>query len=146
MNPFVRFGLLAICVAFLAWRFMRRWRAASAMSQAYQGAQAGAVESITQLRDHPRLNELLASITAQYRVTFGPPASGEHGIKYLTLMSAQGAMLGADDPSAKYLIAYLSGDTAPKRFQASLDLQTNEIAVTELGMMQWAMVVPAGYR
>jgi hypothetical protein len=73
MNPFVRFGLLALCVAFLAWRFMSRWRAASAMSQAYQGAQAGAVESVTELRSHPRLNELLGAIGPQYRVTFGAP-------------------------------------------------------------------------
>jgi hypothetical protein len=72
--------------------------------------------------------------------------AGEHGIKYLTLMSAQGIMLGADDPTAKYLIAYLSGDTAPKRFQASLDLQTGETAVAELGLVQWATVVPPGHR
>src|SRR5450432_4260066 len=146
MNPLVRFGLLALCVAFLAWRFVSRWRAASASAEAIQGSLAGAAESLSVLRNHPRLNELLGPLGARRRITFDDPKSGEHQVRYLTLMSAQGAMLNADDPSAKWLMAYLKGDSSPKRFQAALDLQTGEQSETELGLMQWSMVVPPGYR
>jgi hypothetical protein len=146
MNPFVRFGLLGLCVVYLGWRVMRRWRAASASAEAIQGSLAGAAESLAELRNHPRLSELLAPLAGRYRVTFDEPKTGEHQIRYLTLMSPQGAMLSADDPSGKWLTAYLKGDGSPKRFQAALDLQTGEQSVNELGMVQWSMVVPPGYR
>jgi hypothetical protein len=146
MNPFLRFGLLALALAFLAYRFMRRWRAASVMSDAIHGSLAGAAESLSELRRHPRLAEITGPLAARYRLTFDAPKPGEHRICYLTLMNAQGQALHADDATAKWLIAYLAGDTSPKRLQANLDLQTGELSETELGALQWSAVVPPGYR
>ncbi|HEX3853019.1 MAG TPA: hypothetical protein VHW01_18780, partial [Polyangiaceae bacterium] len=107
---------------------------------------AGAAENISELRNHPRLAEIMGPLGARYRLTFDAAKPGEHRIGYLTLMNAQGQALHADDASAKWLIAYITGDTSPKRFQASLDLQTGELSETELGALQWSMVVPPGYR
>jgi hypothetical protein len=91
----------------------------------------------------PRFQHLGQYMQGRFATTFDAPTTPDvFQIVHVACMTAEGAVVGQADPSARYAIAYLKRGAEPSRMQVSLDLATGQCGEAPLGWMQWKAVVP----
>ncbi|MBK6518557.1 MAG: hypothetical protein IPG04_31585 [Polyangiaceae bacterium] len=123
-------------VAFIAWRVHSRWRAASEYSEG-MAAEERALRGVhAQLLEHPAWHRLWQALAARgIHVSSQMPQPGAFQFGLLALSNDRGERaLRLDDPSSRYLQAYLQG---PKKIVASLVMATGEVHVRDAGFGEW---------
>jgi hypothetical protein len=123
---------------FLGVSLWARWRGAGEVAE--RRAQWQSFEILT--RD-PRFLHLQQHLyTRGYRTTFERAADPvTYRVAFLVLQDGQSPrLLAQHNPPARWLVAYLERDGAPKRVVVSLDLQSGACHEREAGLFDWGAI------
>jgi hypothetical protein len=133
-------GLVVVGVLLAA-----RWRHAGEVVDADDAERMAQWQSFELLKRDPRLHHLQHALYAKgYCTTFERAADPTaYRVAYAVLRDAQWQpLLAHQGAAAAHVAAFLERDVAPKRVQASLDLQTGVCRESEAGLMGWSGLVP----
>jgi hypothetical protein len=138
LGPIVGLALVAVWTA-------AKWKHGGEVSDAEDAERRAQWQSFELLKRDPRLHHLQQYLYAKgYRTVVEQPSDPmTYRIVYADLWDAKWQrLLAQDGAAASRLTAYLERSAAPKRLQASIDLQTGVCAEREVGWMGWGGEVP----
>ncbi len=141
-SSFLRGLMLLALVIFIAWRVWLRWQQAGAVSTEDASAMNEWKMGFQSFKQDPRFVKLKNYLDQAFPNTFDAPADDQtFQIVYVTLMDEKGQSVPFQDAErATCVVAYLKN--AQKKLQVSLDFQTQQTYVQELGGMAFTSMIP----
>jgi hypothetical protein len=132
-------------VVFLGLWMAARWKHGGEIAGADDAERRAQWQSFELLKRDPRFFHLQHQLATQgYLTTFEPiPDPTVYRVVYVDLWDAGWQrLLAQNGAAASHIIAYLEREAAPKRVQASLDLQTGACSASEPGLVGWNGRIP----
>jgi hypothetical protein len=134
---------VVVCIVILGILVAAKWKRAGEMSDSRDGELRDKWQSFEILKGDARFVHLQHQLYAKgYRTAFERAADPTmYRVAYLALTGERDPyLLAQHNPPARYLVAYLERESAPKRVVASLDLQSGACHEREAGLFDWGFV------